>query len=78
MGGDDLSRGWSPTQNRLFLFGLVKAPAQLNNRVTGLRMQANELKIVKQNPYRQCYNFCSIRHCFFDLLLCTQQVLRLV
>ena len=53
MGGDDLSRGWSPTQNRLFLFGLVKAPAQLNNRVTGLRMQANELKIVKQNPYRQ-------------------------
>ena len=70
--------GWSPTQNCLFLFGLVKAPAQLNNRVIGLRMQANELKIVKGNPHRQCYNFCSIRHCFCDLLLCTQYVLRLV
>ena len=62
----------------LFLFGLVKALAQLNNRVACLRMQANELKIVKGNPHRQCYNFCSIRHCFFDFLLCTQHVLRLV
>ena len=41
-------------------------------------MQANELKIVKGNPHRQCYNFGSIRHCFFDFLLCTQHVLRLV
>ena len=70
--------GWSPTQNCLFLFSLVKAPAQLNNRVTGLRMQVNKLKIVKRNPHRQCYNFCSIRHCFFDFLLCTQHVLSLV
>ena len=83
LGGDDLSRGWGPSgvvsyTNCLFLFGLVKVPAQLNNRVTGLRMQAKKLKIVKRNPHRQCYNFCSIRHCFFDFLLCTQHVLSLV